>query len=87
MKILLTGATGYIGKRLLPVLIDQGHEVIACTRDKTRFEVLESWEGKVSVLEIDFLEQMNVENLPKDFDIAYYLIHSMSSSIGGLATK
>lgn len=87
MKILLTGATGYIGKRLLPVLIDQGHEVIACTRDKTRFEVLESWEGKVSVLEIDFLEQMNVENLPKDFDIAYYLIHSMSSSIGTFQDK
>ena len=87
MKILLTGATGYIGKRLLPVLIDQGHEVIACTRDKTRFEGLESWEGKVSVLEIDFLEQMNVENLPKDFDIAYYLIHSMSSSIGTFQDK
>lgn len=87
MKILLTGATGYIGKRLLPVLIDQGHEVIACTRDKTRFEVLESWEGKVSVLEIDFLEQMNVENLPKDFDIAYYLIHSMSSSISTFQDK
>ncbi|MCV4684074.1 NAD-dependent epimerase/dehydratase family protein, partial [Escherichia coli] len=37
MKILLTGATGYIGKRLLPVLIEQGHEVICCVRDKKRF--------------------------------------------------
>ncbi len=36
MKILLTGATGYIGKRLLPVLIEQEHEIYACTRDKDR---------------------------------------------------
>ncbi|MDQ3395280.1 MAG: NAD-dependent epimerase/dehydratase family protein, partial [Bacteroidota bacterium] len=32
MKILLTGATGYIGKRLLPELIAQGHEVVCCVR-------------------------------------------------------
>ena len=37
MKILLTGATGYIDKRLLPVLIEQGHEVVCCVRDKNRF--------------------------------------------------
>ena len=34
MKILLTGATGYIGQRLLPVLLEEGHEVICCVRDK-----------------------------------------------------
>jgi thioester reductase-like protein len=37
MKILLTGATGYIGKRLLPILIEQGHDVICCVRDKNNF--------------------------------------------------
>ncbi len=37
MKILLTGTTGYTGKRLLPVLLYEGHEVICCTRDKKRF--------------------------------------------------
>jgi nucleoside-diphosphate-sugar epimerase len=36
MKILLTGTTGYIGKRLLPLLLDEGHEVICCVRDKHR---------------------------------------------------
>jgi hypothetical protein len=34
MKILLTGATGYIGQRLLPVLLEEGHEVVCCVRDK-----------------------------------------------------
>lgn len=38
MKILLTGATGYIGKRLLHVLLEQDHEVICCVRDKDRFD-------------------------------------------------
>ncbi len=85
MKILLTGATGYIGRRLLPVLLEQGHEVIACTRDATRFEIMDSWEGKVTVQEVDFLEPPNLEQLETNFDAAYYLIHSMSASIGGFA--
>jgi len=87
MKILLTGATGYIGKRLLPVLIEEGHEIVACTRDKSRFEFLESWKGKVSVLEVDFLEEPNLDNFPKDIDAAYYLVHSMGGSIGGFEEK
>ena len=37
MKILLTGATGYIGKRLLPVLLASDHEVYCCVRDRARF--------------------------------------------------
>jgi len=83
MKILLTGSTGYIGRRLLPVLLEQGHEVIACTRDATRFEIMDSWKGGVTVQEVDFLEPPNLEQLETNFDAAYYLIHSMSASIGG----
>ena len=37
MKILLTGANGYIGKRLLPLLIERGCEVVCAVRDKARF--------------------------------------------------
>jgi len=33
MRILLTGATGYIAQRLLPILLNNGHEVICCVRD------------------------------------------------------
>jgi len=79
MKILLTGATGYIGRRLLPVLIQQGHEVICSVRDKSRFIMTPSLEGKVSVIEIDFLNSETVSNIPADMDAAYYLIHSMSA--------
>lgn len=78
MRILLTGATGYIGKRLLPQLLEQGHEVICCVRNKKRFTAPPNTE----VVEIDFLEDNNENKIPEDIDAAYYLIHSMASTVG-----
>jgi uncharacterized protein YbjT (DUF2867 family) len=80
MRILLTGATGYIGKRLLPVLVEKGHHVICCVRDKTRFNPPKSLEQNISVVEIDLLKKDTLERIPKDIDVAYYLVHSMSAS-------
>ena len=80
MKILLTGATGYIGKRLLPLLIGQGHHVVCCTRDKNRFYTPEEFEKDITVIEVDFLKQETLSDVPYDIDAAYYLMHSMSSS-------
>ena len=82
MKILLTGATGYIGQRLIPVLLDEGHEVICCVRDKARFNVEKYRSGNLSVTETDFLKPSTLRNIPSDIDAAYYLIHSMSASKG-----
>jgi uncharacterized protein YbjT (DUF2867 family) len=82
MKILLTGATGYIAKRLLPVLIDNNHEVICCVRDKNRFNIKKYSSSKISVIEVDFLEENTLEKIPLDIDIAFYLIHSMSVETG-----
>lgn len=79
MRILLTGATGYIGKRLLPVLLDQGHEVICCVRNAARLELEPEWQ--VEVFEHDFLHPLDPEKAPLKFDAAYFLIHSMSTSI------
>ena len=80
MKILLTGANGYIGMRLLPQLLDAGHEVICTVRDATRLSVDADTLAKIEVLEIDFLEDVTQGKVPKDIDAAYFLIHSMSSS-------
>ena len=80
MKILLTGATGYIGKRLLPVLLKEGHTVVCCCRDAKRFNVPKAFQDQCEVLEIDFLKEPSLYKLPKDIDVAYYLIHSMSTS-------
>ena len=80
MKILLTGATGYIGKRLLPVLVEAGHEVVCCVRDIRRFTPPPSIRNNISVIEIDLLNEKSLEMIPDDIDGAYYLVHSMSSS-------
>jgi uncharacterized protein YbjT (DUF2867 family) len=80
MKILLTGATGYIGKRLLPVLVNKGYKVVCCVRDLHRFNPPPSLKEKIEVIEVDFLEKETLINIPTDIDGAYYLMHSMSSS-------
>ncbi len=81
MKILLTGVTGYIAQRLLPVLLEYGHEVVCCARDKNRFKYKYPI-GKVSVIEADFLRMESLKAIPEDIDVAYYLIHSMATSTG-----
>jgi uncharacterized protein YbjT (DUF2867 family) len=80
MKILLTGANGYIGKRLLPVLVGKGHRVICCVRDRNRFNLPEELRDNVEVLQLDFLDETSLSRIPNDVDAAYYLIHSMSTS-------
>jgi uncharacterized protein YbjT (DUF2867 family) len=78
LKILLTGVTGYIAQRLLPVLLEQGHEVIACVRDKYRFNHAHK-AANFQIIEVDFLKEATLQQIPEDIDVAYYLIHSMST--------
>jgi uncharacterized protein YbjT (DUF2867 family) len=82
MKILLTGATGYIAKRLLPVLLRNGHEVVCCVRDTHRFDTTRFQNDPVSVVEVDFLQPEELTRIPYDIDIAFYLIHSMATRDG-----
>ncbi len=82
MKILLTGVTGYIGKRLLPALINDGHEVVCAVRDQQRFDLNQYAKHPVSVIEVDFLEADSMVHIPADIEVAFYLIHSMMTSIG-----
>lgn len=82
MRILLTGANGYIGMRLLPVLVEAGHEVTCVVRDKNRFQPSSDLLSKVSIIEFDFLHPENaVQNFNhKTYDVAYYLIHSLGDT-------
>jgi uncharacterized protein YbjT (DUF2867 family) len=82
MKILLTGVTGYIAQRLLPLLIEKNHEVVCCVRDKDRLNVKKYSGYNLTIIEVDFLNQESLQNIPNDIDIAYYLIHSMSTHTG-----
>ncbi|MEQ9443618.1 MAG: SDR family oxidoreductase [Cyclobacteriaceae bacterium] len=80
MKILLTGANGYIGVRLLPVLVRLGHTVICLVRDRRRMHVDQAIHESIEYFEADLLKPETLENLPQDIDAAYYLVHSMGSS-------
>ncbi|HAO03745.1 MAG: SDR family oxidoreductase [Chitinophagaceae bacterium] len=82
MKILLTGANGYIGMRLLPVLVESGHEVTCVVRDVNRFKPSQDLLDKVEIIEFDFLKPENaVQSFNhRQFDVAYYLIHSLADT-------
>ncbi len=84
MKILLTGANGYIGKRLLPILLEEGHEVFCLVRDPRRFSIEDlhipqSFKGKARVIKGNLLDEDSLGEIPLDLDAAYYLVHSMST--------
>lgn len=87
MKILLTGATGYIAQRLLPVLLEKGHEVICCVRDKNRFDLEKYKSFNIRVIEVDFLNKKTLDVIPEDIDCAYYLMHSMSAAKGDFSAS
>ncbi|UJF29955.1 SDR family oxidoreductase [Kaistella sp. 97-N-M2] len=89
MKILLTGVTGYIGKRLLIQLLEEGHHVVCSVRDKNRFglKLFKEKIEQIEVIENDFLDDKTLDTIPKDIEAAYYLIHSMSSSDGDFKEK
>lgn len=82
MKILLTGVTGYIAQRLLPILLENGHEVVCCVRDSSRFNTKKYPTSNISIIDVDFLNKESLQNIPNDIDLAYYLIHSMSTQSG-----
>ena len=80
MTILVTGATGYIGKRLIPFLLNEGHTIVCAVRDRLRADKNYTEDPSVYIIEADFLKPETLKSIPKEIDVAYYLMHSMSNS-------
>jgi uncharacterized protein YbjT (DUF2867 family) len=80
MKVLLAGANGYIGTRLIPVLLEKGHTVVCLVRDKRRFHEQNDYSDKVTLLTADLLKPESISTFPTDIDAAYYLVHSMAQA-------
>ncbi len=76
MKILVTGATGYIGGRLISDLLEKGLKVRVLVRDASRIDG-RPWRDKVEVCVGDLLKPETLDAALKDIDAAYYLVHSM----------
>ncbi|CAN5551953.1 SDR family oxidoreductase [soil metagenome] len=78
MRVLVTGATGYIGGRLVPQLLERGHEVTVLVRDPRR-AVRRAWSEGVTVRAGDLLDRKSLDGAFDGIDTAYYLVHSMYS--------
>lgn len=79
MKVLVTGATGYVGGRLVPKLLERGHDVRVIVRDHHRLDDV-PWRDVVDIVEGDLVDQAAVAQALEGRDVVYYLVHSMSSA-------
>ena len=78
LTVLVTGATGYIGGRLIPRLLAEGHTVRAMTRSAGRLRDV-PWVDRVQVVEADALDASQLADAMAGVDVAYYLVHSIGS--------
>lgn len=84
MRVLVTGATGYIGSRLIPVLLENGHHVVAAMRDPSKRDSF-AWSDRVEVAEFDLDDPSTTDSATKGVDAVVYLVHSMDQ--GDFVTK
>jgi len=81
--ILLTGATGYVGGRLLPRLLDAGHEVRCLVRDPARAHL----PAAAEVVRGDVVRDEGLADALAGTEVAYYLVHSMEGRGGDFAER
>lgn len=78
MHIAVFGASGYVGGRLIPVLLERGHTVRAITRSPASLDS-HPWRSQVEVMAADLLEPDTIPAALGGVDAAYYLVHSMAA--------
>ena len=79
--MLVTGATGYIGGRLVPRLLELGYRVRCLVRDPSRLEG-RAWQGRVEVVTGDILQPADLATAMRGVEVLYYLVHSMGAGPG-----
>lgn len=81
LRCLVTGATGYIGGRLVPELLDAGHRVRCLARTPAKLRDL-PWAGDVEIVRGDVTDAASVGEAMRDIDVAYYLVHALGTGKG-----
>lgn len=81
MQVLVTGATGYIGGRLVPLLLEAGHEVRCLSRHPARLDGV-PWREGVQAFAGDVLDPASLGAALAGCDAAYYLVHAMAEGAG-----
>ena len=82
-KILITGANGFVGKRLILYLLNQGHQIYALCRIKGA-KVFAEDRPNLHYIWGDLRNPETIKSVPQDIEAAYYLVHSMSEIVGNL---
>lgn len=85
MRILVTGASGYVGRQLVQKLLDAGHEVTCMVRDRSRASVPHGTRARM--VEADALRPETLPHVFEGIEAAYYLIHSMSGQEKGFEER
>ncbi|MFJ7956341.1 SDR family oxidoreductase [Streptomyces sp. NPDC096319] len=78
LRCLVTGATGYIGGRLVPELLSRGHQVRCLARSPHKLTDL-PWSGEAEIVRGDVTDPESLGPALRGIDVAYYLVHSMTS--------
>ena len=81
MRVLVTGATGYIGGRLVPRLLEAGHQVRCLTRRPAHLDSM-PWRARVEVAEGDVLDPASLASALAGCEAAYYLVHALAGGAG-----
>jgi uncharacterized protein YbjT (DUF2867 family) len=81
MHVLVTGATGYIGGRLVPLLLEAGHRVRCVARRPAKLDLM-PWRDRVEVVPGDVLDPDSLKRAAAGCDAAFYLVHGMAGGSG-----
>ncbi|MFG3281387.1 SDR family oxidoreductase [Streptomyces sp. NPDC048111] len=81
LTCLVTGATGYVGGRLVPELLAAGHRVRCLARSPEKLRD-QPWAGQVDVVRGDVTDRASMIGAMRDVDIAYYLVHALGTGAG-----
>lgn len=87
MKVLVTGASGYIGRQLADKLSAAGHDVTCMVRDSARPPELHRRPKKIKFVEADALRAETLPAALEGIEVVYYLIHSMSGRVEGFESR
>lgn len=79
MRCMVTGASGYVGGRLVPLLLAEGHTVRCLARTPEKLRDV-PWAGEVEIVRGDVLDAGSLAEPLKDVDVLYYLVHSLTSA-------